>query len=161
MMIASYEASGRFHCRVREQIAKEDAAHASEVFLVQSPVVVPRLSLVLHGPQPHAEPLVQALEEVADIAERGSEIVRYPANRLVHFDNDYGVQIAMSDGKIPDCGLEFLHALGAHRHGPRVDPKPEEQKPLEESGRLGLFGTERKPNAGEVSLHSAPFALRL
>lgn len=52
----------------------------------------------------------------------------------------------------PNFGFKLLHRLLPHRHIPRIESKPQELKPLGESGDLGLLGTERQSESGEMPL---------
>jgi hypothetical protein len=52
------------------------------------PVVGSAFALVLHTPETHAYPAVQAAKAVAAIGERGGEIIRRATNDPVEFRDD-------------------------------------------------------------------------
>src|SRR5262245_41387352 len=62
--------------RSRPQVAQGQESHAAEIAQPKPPVVSPTFTLVLHTPETHAYPAVQAAKAVTDIGIRGGEVMR-------------------------------------------------------------------------------------
>ena len=76
------------------------------------PVVASAFALVLHTPETHAYPAVQAAKEVADIGKRGGEIIRRAPNDPVEFLDDRGIQVVVRGVKSRILVLNFSTDLG-------------------------------------------------
>src|SRR5271169_3316189 len=94
--------------RSRPQLGQGAKTQATEIDQPKPPVVGATFALVLHTPETHAYPAVQAAKEVTDMGKRGGEVSRRAPNDRVEFPNDRRVQVVVPGRQVANLGLEFL-----------------------------------------------------
>src|SRR5882724_1224595 len=112
------------------------------MFVLQSPIVVLRLTLELHGTKSHAQPAVESFKLLGDGRERGRKIVSHASDHRVDSVDSGGVQVVTANGQFAETIFEFLHGLGSHAVRSVSDLEAQEGEPFQELRDLGLLWAE-------------------